>query len=194
MSLTASTPAPVLRGMLTVRNLEPNATVFSKQINGDPFRVQFAAAGFPGDEQRVPAALADDIDFVNSLERGIFEVINGDPDLVKALQFQTSAAREAREAEEARYAEVLDRRQERDMLGAICIGPAPVGRTGECGRPLIRSASDGEHPPLCAQHKHLVNEFFLAEAGSKGEGATPDRDGVVRREWRRAEVVRTRTL
>lgn len=194
MSLPAQT-APILRGMLTVRNLEPNATVFSKQINGDPFRVQFAAAGYPGDEQRVPAALADDIDFVNSLERGIFEVIEGEESLVKALQFQTAKAREARESEQQRYASVLDRRQERDMLGATCVGPAPVGRDGACGRPLIQSASQqGEQPPLCTQHQHLSNEFFLAEAGSKGEGATPDRDGVVRREWRRAELVRTRTL
>jgi hypothetical protein len=200
MSLTAQPSAPVAQvgpilGMLTVRNLMPNATVFSKTIGGDMVKVEFKAAGYPGDEQRVPTSLANDIDFVNSLERGIIEVVSGPPGYVEALRFETQNAREARVAEEARHSEMLDRRQERDIVGATCIGPAPQGRTGECGVALIQSASTvSDTPPLCTQHKTLSNEYFLAEAGSRGEGATETTDGVVRREWRRAQAVQTRTL
>lgn len=193
MSLTSS--APVLRGMLTVQNHEPNSTVFSKTLNGDPFRVTFAAKGYPGDRQRVPAALADDIDFVNSLERGIIEVVDGPADIIEALQFETKSVREAREAEAQRHTSMLDRRQDRDIVGLKCIGPAPQGRTGECGVAIIQSAKQqADTPPLCSNHQHLTPQFYLAEAGSKGEGATENSDGVVRREWRQAELVKSRTL
>ena len=194
MSLSAQS-APLLRGVLTVKNREPNATVFSKQVNGDPLRVTFAAAGHEGDTQRVPVALAEDIDFLNALENGVLEVTGGPQDLVEALQFETERARKAREAEASKVSEVLDRRQDRDILGQTCIGPAPTGREGSCNRPLIQSAKQqGEVPPLCSQHIHLAPNFYLAEAGSKGEGATETRDGVVRREWRQVEVDRRRSV
>lgn len=186
MPLESTTPAQTgVRTALMVKNREPNATVFSKQISGDPFRVQFAASGYPGDTQRVPLSLAEDMDFLNSLEKGILEVIGGPEDIVAGLRFETEQIRVERAAQAAQHTEVLDRRQDRDMVGVTCIAPAPAGRQGNCGRALIQSAKQqGDTPPLCAEHAHLAPTYFLAEAGSKGEGATETRDGVVRREWR----------
>lgn len=187
--------AQSIRGILTVKNLMPNSTVFSKQVNGDPFKVQFAAAGHTGDTQRIPVGLAEDIDFLNSLENGVLEVIGGPEDVVAALKFETNRVREERAEQASAATEMLDRRQDRDMVGASCIGPAPAGREGKCGRPLIQSAKQqGEVPPLCSEHAHLTPTFYLAEAGSKGEGATETRDGVVRREWREVQMAPSRSV
>ena len=185
MQLDAPRPAGTLRGILRVQNNEPNATVFSKQLNGDPFKVQFAAKGYPGDTQRVPVALAEDIDFINSLESGVLTIIDGPSDIVEGLQFETAQVREERQQMEQQHTAMLDRRQDRDIVGTTCIGPGPTGRDAKCNRSLIQSAKQGsEQPPLCSQHAHLSPNFFLAEAGSKGEDATESRDGVVRREWK----------
>lgn len=174
---------------LRVQNLEANTTVFAKQVNGDPLKITFAAHGNAGDTQRVPTALAQDIDFLNSLEQGVLKVVDGPEDLVAELQFETERQRAERAEAAVKVTETLDRRQERDIVGVTCIGPAPAGRQGTCDRPLIQSAKQqAEVPPLCSEHAGLAPTFYLAEAGSKGEDATESRDGVVRREWRQVTM------
>lgn len=174
---------------LRVQNLEPNMSVFAKQVNGDPLRITFAANGHAGDTQRVPIAVAQDIDFLNSLESGVLKVVDGPEELVASLQFETERLLAEKKQAAAKATESLDRRQDRDIVGSTCIGPAPAGRTGECGRALIQSAKQqAEQPPLCSEHASLAPTFYLAEAGSKGENATETRDGVVRREWRQVTV------
>lgn len=180
-----------LRQPLVVRNNEKNTTVFTKQVNGDPLRVVFTAAGTPGAEQRVPLALAEDIDFLNSLEQGVLTVIGGDPQIVAALQNSADEARAQRQRQqEAAVMSTVDRSQDKDMLGLTCIGPAPAGRQGNCGRALIQSAKQsGSTPPLCPEHEHLAPTYHLVETGSKGEeesGASESSAGVVRREWKQA--------
>lgn len=173
---------------LRVQNLESNMSVFAKTVNGDPtFRVTFQANGHPGDTQRVPIDLANDIDFLNALEAGVLKVLDGPQEVVEALQFETEQIASDRKADQVRATEVLDRRQDRDMVGAKCLGPKGAGRTGTCDRPLVRSAKS-DTPPLCQDHLHLAPTFHLVETGSKGEGATETRDGVVRREWRQATM------
>lgn len=173
---------------LMVQNMEGNMSVFAKTVDGDPtFRVTFAANGHRGDTQRMPVALAGDMEFLNSLERGILKVVGGPADLVEALQFETEQVRAEREAADARDTEMLDRRQDRDIVGLKCVGPAPTGRTGTCGRSLIMGAKEqAERPPLCDEHESLSTQFYLAEAGSRGQigEATESRDAVVRREWK----------
>lgn len=174
---------------LRVRNLEPNMSVFAKQINGDPLRITFAASGHNGDTQRMPLAVAQDIDFLNSLEAGVLEVVDGPEELVESLRFETERQRAERAEAATKATETLDRRQDRDMVGVTCIGPAPAGREGTCGRALVQSAKQRtEQPPLCSEHASLAPTFYLAEAGSKGEDATETRDGVVRREWRQVTM------
>jgi hypothetical protein len=182
-------PAPRRSRILRVRNNEPNKTVFAKVIDGNMVKIDFSAKGHPGDEQRVPLSVADDTDFLNSLEMGTLEVIDGPEDVIETLQFETEQVRRERAEANSRYTEVLDRSQDRDIVGTTCIGPAPTGRTGKCGRSLIQQASQAkEQPPLCDQHAHLSPHFFLAESGSRGEDATETRDGIVRREWREVKM------
>lgn len=174
---------------LSVRNNESNTAVFAKVVGGDSVRITWTPKGTADDTQRVPNSLAEDIDFLNSLERGVLEVVDGPKEIVEALQFETTKQREDRKRREEQAVASLDRRQDRDMIGSTCIGPAPAGRQGECGRAvLIANKNLSEVPPLCKEHEHLAPNYFLHEEGSRGEGATSTRDGVIRREWRQAEI------
>lgn len=174
---------------LRIQNMEKNTTVFTKTVNGNALRIVLTAHGTANDTQRVPLDLAEDIDFLNSLEMGIIKVIDGPDDVVAFLRVEAERVRTEREEQAQRAMAVIDRRQDRDIVGATCIGPAPQGRTGNCGRALLQSArQQGEVPPLCPEHEHLAPNFHLVETGSKGEGATESRDGVVRREWRQAVI------
>ena len=175
---------------LTVRNEISNTTVFSKTMNGDPVRIIWGPSGQHNDTQRVPDSFADDIDFLNALDGGVFAVTDGPEEIVTRLQRETSKARELREEQERRAMASIERTQDRDMIGAQCIAPqAPDRPNVPCGRSvLISHKQANEVPPLCQQHQHLAPEYFLFEEGSKGEGATQSREGVVRREWRRTTL------
>lgn len=191
MPLDAAQPRMTsVRSPLRVRNKEANTTVFTKTVNGDSLRLIFGPAGTHNDTQRVPLALAEDIDFLNSLEQGVLEIVSGPEDVMESLKFETEQVRAERAEAQERTVGTLDRRQDRDIVGVTCIGPAPKGRDGLCKTPLIQQASQrNEQPPLCPVHLHLAPTFYLAEAGSKGgeqDGATQNSAGIVRREWKQA--------
>ncbi len=181
---------------LSVRNLDKNTTVFTKTMNGENVRIVWGAKGQHDDTQRVPNIMAEDIDFLNSLEHGIFEVVDGPEEILKSIDVETSKTRELREASLARAAAktegAMDRQQDNSMIGDTCIGPG-VREGMKCDRQvLIAHSMLGQVPPLCQQHSDLAPTFSLLESGSKGEGATQTRDGVVRREWRQATMVASR--
>lgn len=193
MPLGEGLSAAGLRSPLRVRNNEKNVTIFTKSVGGDLLKVVFTAAGTSGAEQRVPLALAEDIDFLNALEQGVLTVIDGPRAIVEALQSEADAARKQHMLEQERAAlKMVDRAQDRDIVGVTCVGPAPVGRSGSCGRQLLQSAKvQGEEPPLCPEHEHLAPMFHLVETGGKGyeeSGASETSAGVVRREWKQAVI------
>lgn len=182
-----------LRTPLTVRNNEPNVTIFAKTVNGDMTRVTFGAAGTATAEQRVPLQFAEDIDFLNALEQGVLTVVGGPANVVEILRSSADEARRSHQATlEAQATAMVDRAQDRDIVGLRCVGPAPFGRDGSCGRQLLQSAkAQGEHPPLCPEHEHLAPTFHLVEVGSKGyeeSGASESTAGIVRREWKQAVI------
>jgi len=174
---------------LTVRNRMPNPTVFSKTVKGDFHRLTFKTAGTRGDTQRVPVEFADDIEFLNSVESGILEVIDGPPEIMEALKMETDKATAARETEVEKVEGMMDRRQDKDLLSAKCIAPAPAGRKGECGAyVMVRHTDRNDTPPLCGEHQYLAPTFTLTVEGSKGYDSTETRDGEVRRVWRQATL------
>ena len=182
-----------------VRNNESSTVVFAKPLGGESVKITWGPKGQPNDTQRCPDAITEDTDFLNSLDAGIFEVVSGPADVLERLRAEANDVRTDREAQraaaEAKQAQILDRRQDRDILSQTCIGPAPTGRSGLCGRAvLVRNANRDQTPPLCAQHAGLADQYYLHEAGSRGEGATESREGVVRREWKRIEMAQPRTL
>lgn len=174
---------------LKVLNNESSTTVFAKNINGESIRINWGAKGTPTDTQRVPDRLAEDVDFLNSLERGIFTIVGGNPEVIASIDVEVKDMAADKAAAAARIEESMDRKQDNDILQQTCIGPAPVGRSGECGKlVLIRNSQRHETPPLCSDHAIFADQFYLAEDGSKGEGATRDKAGTVTREWKRIVI------
>lgn len=177
---------------LTVRNLQNSTTLFAIPGGG---AIVWQAAGdtMGGDIQRVPDSLADDIDFLNSLDRGVLSVEDGsNAEVMASIERQSAGFRDSQEKARLRQEAVLDRRQDRDLVTTPCIGPNPNGRgVDECGAPvLVRSATRGEVPPLCPKHESLINEFYTVDSGSKGEGATDNTPGRVSQQWKRIAPIR----
>ncbi len=178
---------------LKVRNTTTSTTVFAKVIDGNSIKVTWGPKGQPNDVQRCPDALAQDTDFLNSLETGILVVESG-PEAVMAMlkdEVRDIAADRAEAAARAAadIEATMDRKQDRDILSVTCIGPAGENRTGYCGKAvLVMNAAKADVPPLCEAHAHLADQFYLSEAGSKGEGATESKAGVVRREWKQIQM------
>lgn len=166
---------------LLVRNTEPNATVFSK---GSIF-AKWGPAGDPMGEdiQRVPDEIAEDVDFLRSVDRGILVIEDGtNKEVLETIQRQAAVFQTRRANAEAAETQALDRRQDRDIVQVPCIGPGKTG--GQCDTPvLIRAAQRGEVPPLCKGHESLSSQYYLAESGSAG-----DTQGGVRREWKQIQM------
>src|SRR4051794_33065757 len=119
---------------LLVRNRESNATVFGKIIGGENIRVLWGASGTPDDTQRVPNSFAEDVDFLNSLDKGILEVIEAPADIKESLQRETESLAAERERRALAASEMVDRQADKSMTAETCKGPAPRGRSGQCGR------------------------------------------------------------
>lgn len=171
---------------LLVQNEVSNRTVFSKSIAGSVQTFIWGPKDSPlGDDiQRVPDAIADDVDFLNSLDRGTLSIVSSDSaEIAERIQQSASVISQRRAAAEARVAEAVDARSGRDMLGVQCLGPSLNG-LGQCDQQVIVPAKQrDEEPPLCGRHKSLLNQFALHEVGSRG-----DESNLLRKEWVRAEM------
>lgn len=175
---------------LMVQNNGASTTLFALPGGRQP--IIWAPSGSPNGEdvQRVPDDLAKDIEFLRALDHGVLTVVDGDdPDVLVSLQRSSSQYAErqarAREASEA----LLDRRQDRDIVGEACIGPDSRGNDGKCGNQVLMRASErNETPPLCNIHKGLAPQFYLTQEGSKGEGASETRAGEITRTWKRVTM------
>lgn len=168
---------------LMVENHESNRTVFSKSISGSVQTFVWEAQGTPGDLQRVPDALADDVDFLNALDQGCLSLVDGtNPEVVDRIRADAQVVKDRRVQSEERLASKVDRQSSRDILGTQCLGPDLRG-TGQCDQTVLISAkSKDEEPPLCQRHKALTNQFALTEQGSRGDQSNP-----LRKVWVRAE-------
>lgn len=180
---------------MTVRNEEPNTTVFAKMVDGNLVRIIFTAKGQPDDTQRVPDAFADDIDFLNALDQGVLTVIEcSDPALMEKIDREVKRSSNHRLERQARQQadieSVMDRSADKSVIGAECIAPKDGRPELKCAAQLLlKRAEVNDMAPLCTKHEHLRPTFYLAESGSKGRGAEEDREGVIRREWKQAEIV-----
>lgn len=179
---------------LRVRNHQPNTTVFAKTMDGNLVRIIFLPKGIEGDVQRVPDALADDIDFLNSLDQGVLEVVDGPPEIMEKIRAEIDLTKRDRRnrAEAASNASIeatIDRSVDKSMVGFECIAPRDGRPDLRCGQQVVMKRSEvNDKPPLCPHHEMLADTFYLVETGSKGEGATETSAGVIRREWKQAAM------
>ena len=172
---------------LIVRNTTTNPVVFAKK----DVAITWSPRGDRSsqDVQMTPDSLAEDMDFLNTVRRGTLVVEQvSDPSLTEKMErlLQFTSRTIAAPDESAAIEGVLDRRQQRDIVGRPCIGPDERGNEGKCGNQVLTlAAQTGEEPPLCSVHQHLVDQFYLVEEGSKGEGGSESQDGVITRTWKR---------
>lgn len=174
---------------LIVRNNEKNPVVFAK--GGVVITWNTAGDRQDLDVQMCPDALAEDMDFLTSIRRGQLTVEHvSDPILKEKMEaLMVFTGRMATPSDHSNVEAILDRRQDRDIVGRPCIGPDERGNDGKCGAQVLnRAANIGDEPPLCTRHQSLINQFYLAEKGSKGEGGDESRDGIVTREWKRVQM------
>ena len=135
---------------------------------------------FP-DTLRVSTDLLEDAGMLRALESGSVEVVEPSQDVTERLSFLRLPERRAavevlRERARTAVEQVMDRKRDRDLLGATCIGPADAGRAGQCGAQVIqRSDESGQVPPLCSAHRHLVSLYVATEKGSRGSPDDPRR-------------------
>lgn len=174
---------------MLVRNAAPNATVFAKT----GVSILWGASGDPSgsDLQRVPDALKDDVDFIQSVERGLLVIEDGsDPEVLASIAAQSQVFKAHQERAAQNVAATLDRRQDRDLVSVDCIGPGTPGRSATCGQPVLqRSAQMGDAPPLCQRHQGLAANYYLAEEGSVGEG--DERGGKITKQWKQIPALRS---
>ena len=146
-----------------VRNLEAGKSVFSDPIRNISLEWSGAGDVDGGDIQQVPDELAENVNFIRAMQKGIFEVEEA-PEAIKTALEKQSASWRKQKAESAKVsAEAIDPEANNDLVPVPCVGPGP--RAGiNCGEAvLLREKTKDDKPPLCDRHKSLAGEYVMTE-------------------------------
>jgi len=152
-----------------VRNLAPGPAVFTDLANN--IALEWQGAGDPnGDDiQQVPDGLADNVNFLRSVTRGIFVVEEATEEMQAKLTASGEAWRRRNEAQAKAAIDTLEKGKDADFVTAPCVAPGPRG--GDCGVDVIvRHKHKGEKPPLCDRHAHLGSQLVLIELDKMVDG------------------------
>lgn len=178
--------------MLSVRNRETGPTILQLS-DRELFIWQPAGAKDGEDVQLMPSTVLDDLRFIRALQHGSIEIEDPDEEVTAHLaklrvEVTPPLIRDAQRAAALMAVEsTIDRRQERDLLAAACVGPGQRGRTGECGTQVISPAparGAPQAPPLCKAHEHLAPSLVLV--------SVPSGDGQTKQIWaQQAQVVQS---
>lgn len=127
-----------------VRNNEKGPSVFS-----DPTRdiaIEWQGSGDPNGEdvQHVPNELVENVSFLRALQRGIFTVVEADPDIQDRLDKQVKAYQQRRAASEQAGEASLDRQSERTVAQAVVTETGKVinGKPEEVTIPVVMGARE----------------------------------------------------
>lgn len=153
---------------IVVRNTQPGITIFFDE------QLKLSTEWGPNgdlngnDVREVSAAYLRNPEFRQNVLRGIF-VIEDAPEILQEALNAQKAEWAARQTAKADSANNLQRMADRTIgRGLTCI--APKGKT-LCGNmTLVMGSNREEHPPLCSEHSHMVNEFTQEETGSYADG------------------------
>lgn len=153
-----------------VRNLEAGPAVFSDPTQNIALEWQGAGDEDGNDIQQVPDILAENVNFLRALQKGIFQVEEAPEALRAALDKQTTSWRRKRaEAEQATQATISEEANN-DIIPTPCVGPG--GKPGvACGADvMVREKQKGDKPPLCAKHKALAGEYVMTQTDKIVDG------------------------
>lgn len=162
--------------MLSVRNREVGPTIL--QLDNRELFVWGAAGHKDGEDvQLMPSTVLDDLRFIRALQNGSIEIVDPSQEVVDHLaklriEVTPSLIRDSQRAAATALVEAtIERRQERDLVAAACVGPGQRGRDGECGVQVIMPAGPRDarpRPPLCRAHEPLEPSLVLVSIPSGG--------------------------
>lgn len=155
---------------LLVRNMAEGPTVFSDLSKN--IAIEWQGAGNPDGEdlQQVPDSLAEDVNFLKTIQRGVLVIEEAPDALMEAIAKQTAAYERRSSVATANAKDAIDQQAHNDIITVPCIGPNNRG-TGECGEPVpVREKTKNDHPPLCERHKPLASSFVMEETDKFVDG------------------------
>jgi len=179
-----------------LRNKKRNSVILPLPGVREP--IVFMPLGDPsgGDVALVEDHQAETAAVQNAVRTSLLEIVpQEDVDAVLARTDEVSL--QIAEQAQAASMERIERVQNRDLVGTVCIGPG--AREGQqCGATVIQSVEvrNGDAPPLCGKHEHLSATFYQTEVqveGSIGADGTPE-GPVTTKVWKRVEMAPRRTL
>lgn len=162
---------------VAVRNREAGPTVFSIPEAQPPLQIEWQGHGDPNglDVRYVQPDLLENVQFSEMLRRGIFEIVE-EADATVAMDRQSEAHREKKDADAAAAASSMVLTPNNDLVQVPCIGPSSKGQ-GECGEPVpVRELEKDDKPILCSRHASLAPQFAQVETDQlveKGDSLVP---------------------
>jgi hypothetical protein len=145
-----------------VRNTEAGPAVFSDLTKN--IQIEWAGAGDEdgNDIQQVPDELAEHVNFLRAVQKGIFVVEEAPEAVQTALARQSSAWKRKRDQDATATQEAISQDANNDLVTVPCIGPGRGG--GQCGDAVVvKEKTRGDRPPLCERHKGLAGEYVMTE-------------------------------
>lgn len=124
---------------MLVRNMEGGPTVFADIPNNISVEWQGAGDKAGNDVQFVPDALAENVNFIKALQRGILVVEDSSPEIEAKLAAQVEAFHLNREGQKAKAREVMDRNTEAPIKTVVIseTGQVTDGKPEETELPVI---------------------------------------------------------
>jgi hypothetical protein len=127
-----------------VRNTEKGPTVFSDPAKN--IAIEWQGAGDPNGEdvQHVPDEVTDNVNFLKSLQRGIFVVEEASPEMQARLDKQVAAYRDRRNSSAQAGENAIDRQAERTITTAVIseTGKVVNGKPEEATIPVVMGARE----------------------------------------------------
>lgn len=151
-----------LTTQVMARNTKPQVVVLSSDAKGSDY-VEWQAAGDPsgGDVQIIPDTLAQSVQFIKLVQRGVMVVDNADqnPEVSIAIERQRAAFEQRTKSASEKAQATIEHTAQNDMLSLPCVGPDSRGQ-GKCGVEVpTREKTKDEKPPLCSQHAPLAPQY-----------------------------------
>lgn len=175
--------------LVALRNEKPGVTVLTPDPTDPQNYIRFEAKGDPSgnDVQYVNQAVATTPACAKAILSNVISVdaASLSDDVAKAFSERMQVATLQREQAERAAASVIDRPENRDIVGFTCVGPGT--RAGvPCGDGVsMRELNSNESAPLCARHIDLSLQYIKVE-----DPYYEDDKRKVRTRWVRTQIER----
>lgn len=142
-----------------------------------------------GDMVPIDSSVAESSSVYQAVRTGKVSLRDSDEEVDALLAEREQALSQKREqaVEESVDAveSVLERSQDRDLIGSECIAPSAANANLPCGASVVRpNVTNGSEPPLCSRHASMSGQYIATEVEPR-EGALSA--GPAQTKWTRME-------